>query len=392
VQPGGELDGLASWGFEGGLPVDLDNAEKTQGAQFGADDLSGALPGRVHWMEATIQRWLPVALKGRLHPEAKAVEAAASKGLRPEGLAMVSHDVRNMLAALDLYCDLLEEPGVLGRGFGHYAGELRLVAASSRTLVEKLRTLEMPERGGEKGLASRAGSFGEGVETRPGRMAAPLGGSAVAADGLGTEAGLQAGAGGLAGGAKRGAAQTVKNLAEELLVAKNLLAALAGPGTTLGMHFYGGARPVGILGEDLTRVLVNLVKNSSEAMPTGGHIQIGVREEDGRVRISVSDTGCGIPEQALEAIFAPGYSTRVGLDADESMWPAQHHGLGLAIVRSLVTAAGGSVWAGSGSEEGEEDGGGDSGLTAREGSMLSETGDWNGGRGATVYIEFPILD
>ena len=40
----------------------------------------------------------------------------------------------------------------------------------------------------------------------------------------------------------------------------------------------GGARPVRLTGEDLTRVLVNLVKNAAEAMPGGGRIQIGLRE------------------------------------------------------------------------------------------------------------------
>ena len=35
----------------------------------------------------------------------------------------------------------------------------------------------------------------------------------------------------------------------------------------------GGALPVRLTGEDLTRVLVNLVKNAAEAMPAGGRIQ-----------------------------------------------------------------------------------------------------------------------
>ena len=43
-----------------------------------------------------------------------------------------------MVTALDLYCDLLQEPGVLAAPFAHYGGELRLVAAASRRLVDKL--------------------------------------------------------------------------------------------------------------------------------------------------------------------------------------------------------------------------------------------------------------
>jgi hypothetical protein len=47
-----------------------------------------------------------------------------------------------MVTALGLYCDLLEEPGVLAAPFTHYGNELRLVAAASRRLVEKLVALD----------------------------------------------------------------------------------------------------------------------------------------------------------------------------------------------------------------------------------------------------------
>ena len=58
----------------------------------------------------------------------------------------LSHDARNMVTALSLYCDLLDEPGVLAEGCRHYANELRLVTDASRRLVEKLGRLEdLPE-------------------------------------------------------------------------------------------------------------------------------------------------------------------------------------------------------------------------------------------------------
>ena len=68
------------------------------------------------------------------------------------------------------------------------------------------------------------------------------------------------------------------NLAAELLANHNLLAALAGPTIALTIDVEGGARPVQMTGEDLTRVLVNLVKNAAEAMPAGGRIQIELHE------------------------------------------------------------------------------------------------------------------
>ncbi len=70
----------------------------------------------------------------------------------------------------------------------------------------------------------------------------------------------------------------VANLAAELLANRNLLSALAGPAIALTVDADGGARPVRLTGEDLTRILVNLVKNASEAMPGGGRIHIGLRE------------------------------------------------------------------------------------------------------------------
>jgi hypothetical protein len=72
----------------------------------------------------------------------KVVETLATLRSRGQNLSEVAHDARNMVTALALYCDLLEEPGVLERGYAHYAQELRLVAAASRRLVEKLVALD----------------------------------------------------------------------------------------------------------------------------------------------------------------------------------------------------------------------------------------------------------
>jgi hypothetical protein len=63
-------------------------------------------------------------------------------GTHGESLAEVVHDARNMVTALDLYCDLLQEPGVLAGPFVHYGDELRLVAAASRRLLDKLVSVQ----------------------------------------------------------------------------------------------------------------------------------------------------------------------------------------------------------------------------------------------------------
>ena len=88
------------------------------------------------------------------------VETLATLRSEGESLAEVAHDASNMVTALGLYCDLLEEPGVLATPFLHYGSELRLVAAASRRLVEKLvalDTVKAPEAGFHSRTGARAG-------------------------------------------------------------------------------------------------------------------------------------------------------------------------------------------------------------------------------------------
>jgi signal transduction histidine kinase len=245
------------------------------------------------------------------------VETLASLRDESESLAEVAHDARNMVTALGLYCDLLEEPGVLNPAFHHYGNELRLVATASRRLVEKLVALDL--RLGPAVDLSGTTSSGAGRQERTRRW-----------DLL--------------------PAEPIDNLAGEVLANRNLLAALAGPSIALTVDAEGGALPVRLTGEDLTRILVNLVKNAAEAMPEGGRIQLGVRERpaaDGAVEgltLTVEDNGPGIPKKALDKIFDSGYSTRGGA-ARHGGWPASHRGLGLSITRSIVEAAGGGIHA-----------------------------------------------
>ncbi len=237
-------------------------------------------------------------------------------------VAEVAHDARNVVAALSLYCDLVAEPGVLGEGYGHYAGELRLLAAASRRLVEKLTLMD----------ASKS-FVGDGPDDLLGVHLA----SDTSFERTGNAAFRQPG-------------DPIENLQHELLANRNLLDAIAGMGVSLSVRTEGGARPVRLASEDLTRILVNLVKNAAEAMHSAGAIEITLREEPGArrdesaVALLVEDTGPGIPAEMLERIFEPGFTTRSeGQSASTDRWPGAHRGLGLSITRSILEQAGGQI-------------------------------------------------
>jgi signal transduction histidine kinase len=267
--------------------------------------------------------------------ERKRVEAVVETlaNLRSEGenLAEVAHDARNMVTALGLYCDLLQEPGVLAAPYVHYGNELRLVAAASRRLVERLVALDAREVPGAG--PSPGGSGPPGILPAPTANAAPM----ASLDRLE-----------LARRWDPMPGVPIDSLAAELAANRNLLAALAGPSITLTAEAEGGDKPVRLTGEDLTRVLVNLVKNAAEAMPAGGRIALSLHEFHAGAAtapwlvLAIEDSGPGIPRKALEKVFESGYTSRSG-GAQATV--GAHRGLGLAITRSIVEAAGGRIHA-----------------------------------------------
>lgn len=78
----------------------------------------------------------------------------------------------------------------------------------------------------------------------------------------------------------------------------------------------------------LKDVFINIIVNAAEAMPSGGKLSIATTPAgDDWVKVSISDTGCGIPEENLSKIFNPFFTTKqIG----------QGTGLGLAIAYGIV--------------------------------------------------------
>lgn len=87
--------------------------------------------------------------------------------------------------------------------------------------------------------------------------------------------------------------------------------------------------------EKLNILFENLIYNAFRATPCGGRITVAASGENGSVRMTVEDTGCGIPEEELPHVFRRFF---VGERNRES-----GTGLGLYIVHSIVTEMGGTI-------------------------------------------------
>jgi two-component system sensor histidine kinase HydH len=84
----------------------------------------------------------------------------------------------------------------------------------------------------------------------------------------------------------------------------------------------------------INQVLLNLYLNAIESMEPGGElgVELLAGEEDHRIEIRVSDTGCGIPGEHLSRIFDPYFTTK-----------SAGTGLGLAIAHNIMEAMGGKM-------------------------------------------------
>jgi two-component system, OmpR family, sensor histidine kinase BaeS len=90
----------------------------------------------------------------------------------------------------------------------------------------------------------------------------------------------------------------------------------------------------------MAQVLFNLLENAIRYTPNGGTVTVRLERKPTWMRLSVEDSGPGIPSDALEQVFERFYRT----DASRSRHSGGS-GLGLAIVRSIVALHGGRVWA-----------------------------------------------
>ncbi len=235
----------------------------------------------------------------------------------PRGVARdlvgLAHDLRNVMASLELCAEVMAQPGVLTPGHEYLASEVRSVADAAIGLLRHVgRSTE--SRAGFRSRWSMTSEAGHG------------------------------------------------RVAEVLGNMESMLRRVAGPGVHLDVECAPCWGCLAIPAEDLARVLVNLVKNASEALRERGRVRITAqmaggqsfavsgqgRQDADAVTISVQDDGPGVPAELAQHLFEPGFSTKQPvLDAawEDRAWCRLDtgRGLGLAVARELVEMAGGAL-------------------------------------------------
>ena len=90
---------------------------------------------------------------------------------------------------------------------------------------------------------------------------------------------------------------------------------------------FGDITEIDCFPNQLNQVFMNILVNAAQAIPDRGEIRVKTWSEGDSVKISISDTGVGIPPENLPKIFDPGFTTKgVGLGT----------GLGLSICYKII--------------------------------------------------------
>jgi signal transduction histidine kinase len=228
----------------------------------------------------------------------------------------ILHDVRNLVSAVSLYCDLLSMPHVLRPEHRHYADELRLLGQRSAALIERLIGAAIPpDRGSAAGSPSPSSQDRRAVQSGPNPS-----------------------------NEEQPRLEPLRPMVERCA---GLLHCVAGGQAVEIVYGDASACTVRIPVESLERILVNLVRNAAAAMGRRrGHIRVGVglRPSDAlttrpwpfqRIRLVVEDSGCGMAPAELEQLLANSDPSVLHLPAS--------HGIGFRVVRELVQASRGEL-------------------------------------------------
>ncbi|HIE43242.1 MAG TPA: hypothetical protein EYP78_00390 [Candidatus Omnitrophica bacterium] len=97
-------------------------------------------------------------------------------------------------------------------------------------------------------------------------------------------------------------------------------------------HYTAYVPPILMDASQIREALLNIFKNSIEAMPNGGKIYVSTLIKGGRLEIKIADEGTGIPENILYRIFNPYFTTK-----------EKGSGLGLMITYRIIKAHAGDI-------------------------------------------------
>ncbi len=105
--------------------------------------------------------------------------------------------------------------------------------------------------------------------------------------------------------------------------------------------YYQPSPPAVVNPNQIQQVLLNLLINARQAMPSGGRVIIKIAHDpaENTVDLTVRDNGCGIPPERLRHIFDAFYTTKAGPDASGKGGT----GLGLSMCRDIVEAHRGRI-------------------------------------------------
>jgi two-component system sensor histidine kinase GlrK len=102
----------------------------------------------------------------------------------------------------------------------------------------------------------------------------------------------------------------------------------------------GSLPPVRIDAERILQVIRNLLGNAVKFTPHGGSVRVSAQAAEGRVEVSVKDSGPGIPAENLTSIFE-----KFNQGNRQNSHARQGTGLGLTIAKTIITSHNGKIWA-----------------------------------------------